>query len=35
MLIWTAIIIINIILTILGGGFSYSYGVNPAGVTTP
>jgi len=33
MMIWTALIILNIILTVLGGGFSYSYGVNPGGVT--
>jgi hypothetical protein len=33
MLIWTVIIIINLVLGIAGGGFSYSYGVNPTGVT--
>lgn len=33
MLIWTAIIILNVILGFAGGGFNYSYGVNPTGVT--
>jgi hypothetical protein len=33
MLIWTVLIIAYIILGYLSGGFSYSYGVNPGGVT--
>ncbi len=33
MLIWTALIVLNIILSVTTGGFSYSYGVNPGGVT--
>ena len=33
MLIWTACIVLNIILTIAGGGMAFSYGLNPAGVT--
>jgi len=33
MLIWTVLIIAYVILGYLSGGFNYSYGVNPAGVT--
>ena len=33
MIIWTVVIIACITVGILGGGFSYSYGINPAGVT--
>jgi hypothetical protein len=33
MLIWTAAIIISIVLNILAGGMAFSYGVNPTGVT--
>ena len=33
MLIWTVLIIAYLILGYLSGGFNYSYGVTPAGVT--
>ena len=33
MIIWTLLIIAYVILASLSGGFNYSYGVNPAGVT--
>jgi hypothetical protein len=33
MLIWTAAIIISVVLNILAGGMAFSYGVNPTGVT--
>jgi hypothetical protein len=33
MLAWTVLIIIYLILGFAGGGFNYSYGVNPTGVT--
>lgn len=33
MLAWTVILVLYIILAAMFGGFNYSYGVNPAGVT--
>lgn len=33
MLIWTVLLIAYLVLGFAGGGFNYSYGVNPAGVT--
>ena len=33
MLAWTVLIILYLILGFAGGGFNYSYGVNPTGVT--